>query len=322
MQIRRSASHRARCAVALFGAMFGVGIGAGCTPTGESQSPPALDAPALHAALCAVLSDDTAYRQTRELAARVAALEADLQRLAPHAAPRAASAHDAHAEPATHQPSSGAELERLRDTIRRAERERSLLVANIVHSLTPGHRRQTLSADGRVQVDDGPGAVVTTNRQLDVAIEGRGWFAVVVNGRMLFTRKGHLQVNPSGQLSVDGQPLHPSITLPSDLLDLSIDRLGTVSGRTAGSPNTSTVLGQIALYQITPERLTEAAPGLFDAEQLTLIAAATAPEAFLRQGHLELSDVDITIETLALQAVNRRLSELRTALSAARRSPH
>ncbi len=45
------------------------------------------------------------------------------------------------------------------------------------------------------------GALLSTGRDLDVAVNGKGWIAVQdADGKEAYTRAGDLQVDPTGQL--------------------------------------------------------------------------------------------------------------------------
>ena len=86
------------------------------------------------------------------------------------------------------------------------------------------------------------GTLEITERNLDVAIDGDGFFAVTLpDGSTGYTRDGGFQVNADGKLVTgSGNILLPEITIPSDTLEISIDPEGRVSGRTAGSPDSAT----------------------------------------------------------------------------------
>lgn len=60
------------------------------------------------------------------------------------------------------------------------------------------HSFITQNANG---IDTSPGEIITTGRDLDVAIDGDGWMAVQDSqGREAYTRGGSLRLNPNGQL--------------------------------------------------------------------------------------------------------------------------
>ena len=79
--------------------------------------------------------------------------------------------------------------------------------------------------------------LMTTGRDLDVAVDGPGWIAVQdPNGAEAYTRMGNLQLNAAGNLQTStglnvvddaGRP----IVLPLPMEKIEINRDGTISGR-------------------------------------------------------------------------------------------
>jgi flagellar basal body rod protein FlgG len=87
-----------------------------------------------------------------------------------------------------------------------------------------------------VQTELRQGAFQQTERELDVAIEGRGFFQVLdPTGEVLYTRAGNFSVNADGQLvlgsAATGRLLEPSIVIPEDATAISISPEGVVSVR-------------------------------------------------------------------------------------------
>jgi flagellar basal-body rod protein FlgG len=92
------------------------------------------------------------------------------------------------------------------------------------------------------------GSLQQTGNTLDAAINGRGFFQVLLpDGTTAYTRDGSFQVDSQGTLvTASGFQVQPNITLPADALVVSIARDGTVSVTQPGNP-TPTVLGQLQL---------------------------------------------------------------------------
>jgi flagellar basal-body rod protein FlgG len=90
------------------------------------------------------------------------------------------------------------------------------------------------------------GDLSSTDNQLDVAIEGDGFFEVTLpDGRSAYTRAGNLQIDSNQQIvTPDGYPLTPAVTVPSDALSITISQDGTVSVRQPESTDITQV-GQI-----------------------------------------------------------------------------
>jgi flagellar basal-body rod protein FlgG len=89
------------------------------------------------------------------------------------------------------------------------------------------------------------GNLQSTDNPYDVAIQGNGFFRVTLpSGEDAYTRAGSLQVSSDGQLvTTDGYVVAPGITIPSDAIDVSINRNGEVSIKTDGTV-APTVAGQ------------------------------------------------------------------------------
>lgn len=75
------------------------------------------------------------------------------------------------------------------------------------------------------------GAVQQTGNDLDVAIDGAGFFQIQLpDGTTAYTRDGSFQKDSQGQVvSSSGYPVSPSITIPSNALSVTISKDGVVS---------------------------------------------------------------------------------------------
>lgn len=113
-----------------------------------------------------------------------------------------------------------------------------------------------------------PGPIVPTGRNLDIAIEGKGWFSVQrADGSEALTRNGSLKVNENGILQTasgrtilgDGGP----ITVPPNVL-LSIGADGSISTVNDGTdPGAVTGLGRLKLTNPSEANLVRGVDGLF-----------------------------------------------------------
>ena len=90
------------------------------------------------------------------------------------------------------------------------------------------------------------GDLISTENQLDLAIEGDGFFEVLLpDGNSAYTRAGNLQLDKDGQIvTTDGYPINPTITIPQDALSISVGEDGTVSVQLPNQAESSQV-GQI-----------------------------------------------------------------------------
>ncbi len=147
------------------------------------------------------------------------------------------------------------------------------------------------------------GNLEQTNRPLDVAIEGEGFFQVQVgNGQVAYTRDGSFQISDQGVLvTSQGYVLEPTVRIPSDAANVSISKTGVVSitrGREQARPEE---IGRIELARfVNPAGLLAQGENLF-----TATAASGEPvEGFpqdggmgrLVQGALEGSNVEVVQE--------------------------
>ena len=157
-----------------------------------------------------------------------------------------------------------------------------------------------------------PGPLENSDRQLDIAIDGEGFFSVTLpDGSTGYTRDGQFQVNASGQMTTSqGYILTPEITLPQDLLDVAIAPDGRVSGRTSGSPDTLTQFGQIQIHRfINPSGLLAAGGNVARLSDASGAATTGTPGlnglGNLKQGFIERSNVQIVNELVNLIVAQR-----------------
>ncbi|WP_294946153.1 flagellar basal-body rod protein FlgG [Sulfurivirga sp.] len=92
------------------------------------------------------------------------------------------------------------------------------------------------------------GNLLMTEQQLDVAINGKGFFRVLdQNGEVMYTRDGSFQLNQNGDLvTSSGYLVDPNINIPANALEVMISKDGQVSVRLPGDPNPN-VVGQLQL---------------------------------------------------------------------------
>ena len=128
--------------------------------------------------------------------------------------------------------------------------QQATVAQNLANISTNGYRAQTNVFRAVPVVGDGtptrsfvidstpgadftPGAIQTTGRDLDVAIQGKGWIAVqAADGSEAYTRDGGLQTNQNGMLIThSGQPVLGDggpISIPADTR-VTVAGDGTVS---------------------------------------------------------------------------------------------
>jgi flagellar basal-body rod protein FlgG len=155
------------------------------------------------------------------------------------------------------------------------------------------------------------GSATRTDNKLDLAIQGKGYFQVLMpSGETAYTRAGNLSVNDQGQLCTpDGYLIQPSISIPADATDVSISATGQVQVTQPGSsaPNQ---IGQLQLATFLNEGGLEALGSNLYAESGASGAATVGTPGDtgvgkLLQGYTEASNVDAVTEISALIVAQR-----------------
>jgi flagellar basal-body rod protein FlgF len=161
--------------------------------------------------------------------------------------------------------------------------------------------------------DLGQGPLQQTGRQLDVAIEGPGWFVVQgADGEEAYTRAGDLAVDAQGrlmnsrglQLIGDGGP----IELPP-FETIEIGRDGIISIRPQGAgPETVAEVVQLSLVNPDGKTLEKGTDGLFRIRdrQPGDPGANVDPNMSLVNGFVEGSNVNAVTELTQVLAMNRQ----------------
>lgn len=155
------------------------------------------------------------------------------------------------------------------------------------------------------------GSLETTGGDLDLAIEGTGFFEVSLpSGQAGFTRDGAFKRNADGVIvTSDGHPVQPEIVIPQDARSISINANGDVFAYFADSVEAQQ-LGQITLTSFTNAKGLEAiGNNLFlqtEASGAPFVAApGTQGTGTLIQGYLESSSVDPVREITELIEAQR-----------------
>jgi flagellar basal-body rod protein FlgG len=163
-----------------------------------------------------------------------------------------------------------------------------------------------------VQKDFVEGAAKITNNELDVQIEGPGFFPVQLpDGQIGYTRDGAFKKDATGRIvDKNGNSLQPQITLPPNSSGaLTIEPNGSVSvvlpGQTA-----SQVIGQIELVNfINPAGLRSVGKNVFMPTPASGLPVQGAPGTgglgSLSQKQLEASNVNIVEEMVNMITAQR-----------------
>jgi flagellar basal-body rod protein FlgG len=158
--------------------------------------------------------------------------------------------------------------------------------------------------------DQGP--TLLTGKELDVLIDGKGFFSVLSpQGTIQYTREGAFHRDARGRMVTDdGAIVQPPITFPIDTKAITIDANGVVSVLTGSSPTAPIPIGQITLTRFSNPTGLRVEEGNRYSETdssgpPTVFTPGTNAVGLLRQRNLEQSNVDITSEMVALVAAQR-----------------
>lgn len=185
----------------------------------------------------------------------------------------------------------------------------------------PGHGSRAYGIDRGQGIDTSAGSIVRTGNPLDVAIAGRGWFAVqAADGTEAYTRAGDLEVDASGTVTNgSGRPVlgngGPIVLPPYD--DIVIGSDGTISIRPLGAaPGTSVQIDRLRLVDPEPATLWKGEDGLIR----TTADEAPEAEAGLRvvAGSLESSNVNAIDSMVRQIELARRFEMQMKAMTTAR----
>ena len=155
------------------------------------------------------------------------------------------------------------------------------------------------------------GVLEETGNQLDISIEGSGFFQVTMpDGTIGFTRDGSFKRDAEGNVvTSDGLLLEPGIVVPADATLIAVSADGTVSAQVAGEEEPQ-VLGEIQLASFpNPAGLTAVGKNLFrksaGSGEPTINAPGTQGFGTLAQGFLEKSNVDVVEEMVGMITAQR-----------------
>lgn len=162
--------------------------------------------------------------------------------------------------------------------------------------VSEGMPTRTFVVDSTVGADFSPGVLQQTGRDLDVAIEGKGWLTVIrPDGSEAYTRNGSLRVsengllqNSTGQILMgDGGP----IGIPPDEA-ITVGKDGTISTVSNNyEPGAVNILGRLKLVNPPEEMLVRGKDGLFELKSGR--PAEIDAEVQLVGGALEGSNVNV-----------------------------
>jgi flagellar basal-body rod protein FlgF/flagellar basal-body rod protein FlgG len=162
---------------------------------------------------------------------------------------------------------------------------------------------------GGATVDVRAGTLERTGNDLDVAMEGSGFFVVQTKAGLRYTRNGNFRVDAEGQLVTawgdlvlddQGRPLQ----IPSGPISISPD--GTISSQGA-------VVGSLQIVDFAPG--TVLVPEGNSTYKVATGSPTPATDPRVRQGMLEASNMNAITGTIGLVMLQRQNQLLEQALS-------
>jgi flagellar basal-body rod protein FlgF len=161
--------------------------------------------------------------------------------------------------------------------------------------------------DATVGTDFSTGSLQNTGRDLDVALQGKGWLVVQGDdGVEKMTRHGSLKISENGVLQTqsglnvmgDAGP----ITIPPEVT-VAIAKDGTISTIPSGSkPNAVQVIGRLKLVNPDEQNITRGSDGLFvtkDGSTLDPDASVTVAGGMLEGSNVNVVESMVTMINLA-----------------------
>lgn len=159
------------------------------------------------------------------------------------------------------------------------------------------------------------GDFVSTGNNLDLVIEGEGFFKILLpDGTEAYTRSGSFRLNNDGKIvNSEGYPLSPEITIPPNAVSITIGSDGKVTVMEGGN-TTPTEVGTIELVRfVNPGGLRPIGKNLYvvTASSGDPIEGRPGTEGIgtILQGFVEMSNVNV-VEEMVNMIVSQRAYEI------------
>jgi flagellar basal-body rod protein FlgF len=168
---------------------------------------------------------------------------------------------------------------------------------------------RTFVVDSVTGFDSTPASFEPTGRQLDAAVDGKGWFAVKLpDGSEAYTRDGSFMVSPTGVLQTrNGLTVVGSagpITIPSNT-EVSIGQDGTISTVPTGDiPSQVAKIGRIKLVNPPDTQMVRGDDGMFHTTSGK--PAEANANVMVVGGNLEHSNVNVVESMVDMIALARQ----------------
>jgi flagellar basal-body rod protein FlgG len=156
------------------------------------------------------------------------------------------------------------------------------------------------------------GDFATTGNPLDLTIQGQGFFQVTLpSGETAYTRSGAFHLDAQGTIvTADGNPVQPTITIPTGATSITVGADGTVSVTLAGQQQAQQVGNiQLALFP-NPGGLDSVGNNLFlvttaSGDPIVGTPGGTEGLGSIQQGMLEQSNVSVVEEFIQMILAQR-----------------
>lgn len=172
-----------------------------------------------------------------------------------------------------------------------------------------GHASRVFAMSERPGHNFDAGGMISTSRDLDLAIKGPGWFVTQnEQGDELLTRRGDLKITPNGEL-LNGADLPllgdggPIALPPFEKIDIAKD--GTITILPLGAePNATAIIDRIRMVNPDPATLEKNSSGLFQSREGEPFQNDAAVS--LQSGVLESSNVSVVEELTNMISLSRQ----------------
>ncbi|MBO9489074.1 flagellar basal-body rod protein FlgF [Endozoicomonas sp. G2_1] len=185
-----------------------------------------------------------------------------------------------------------------------------LAQARAMQAFGEGLPTRVFSMTERASQNFDSGALLTTGRDLDVAVAGDGWLAVQTpDGGEAYTRNGELRLTQTGNLETPGGDLllgdNGPIQLPLPVANIQISPDGTITVQPEGAPRTvQEEVGRLKLVNPPAQDIEKGSDGLFRRKD-GQVAEANVTVSVM-SGSLESSNVNPVGEMTDMIALQRQ----------------
>ena len=157
------------------------------------------------------------------------------------------------------------------------------------------------------------GDYVHTENELDLTIEGKGFFKIMSNGIEYYTRAGSFKIDKDGFLTTaSGDRLQPEFSMPPETVYVTVDNYGNITA--FGPSGEELATGEIPLYTFPNQAgLYSVGRNLFQTTEASGDPlegqAGVDGVGTLAQGYLEISNVNV-VEEMVNMIIAQRAYEL------------